>query len=132
MKHILGLRCVICGKLYQPDDVLYVCPKHGNEGILDVEYDYAVIEQPPVTNFKDGMFAYRSLLPIAESTPAPPLLVGSTPLYFAPKLAASNGVADVWVKDDGRNPTASLKDRASAIAIMKAQELGAEIVTTGH
>ncbi len=121
---------MICGELYQPDDVLYVCPKHGNEGILEVEYDYAAIEQPHVVNFKDGMFAYRNLLPVAENTPAPPLQVGGTPLYFAPKLAAANNVAEVWVKDDGRNPTASLKDRASAIAVMKAHELGAKVVTT--
>jgi len=51
-------------------------------------------------------------------------------LFAAPRLATAVGVAQVWVKDDGRNPTGSLKDRASAIAIMKAQELGADIVTT--
>ncbi len=130
MKNILGLRCVICGNLYQPDEVRYVCPKHGSEGILDVEYDYAAIKQPPVTNFREGMFAYRNLLPVAANTPEPPLQIGGTPLYAAPRLAQANGIAEVWVKDDGRNPTASLKDRASAIAIMKAHELGAEIVTT--
>ncbi len=40
------------------------------------------------------------------------------------------GLKHVWVKDDGRNPTASFKDRASAIAVVKAQEKGAEIITT--
>lgn len=133
MKHVTGLRCVICGKVYQPDEVLYVCPDHGNEGILDVEYDYAAIraeigEQLPAAS--GGMFGYRPFLPVAEHVPAPPLVVGGTPLQEAPHLAQAAGVAELWLKDDGRNPTASLKDRASAIAIMKAQELGAEIVTT--
>ena len=133
MKHIIGLRCVICGQLYQPNEVQYVCPKHGNEGILDVEYDYAAIVESetavsPQPN--QGMFNYRALLPIHDTTPIPPLLVGSTPLYAAPRLAQANGVAQLWLKDDSRNPTGSLKDRASAIAIMKAQEAGAEIVTT--
>ena len=128
MKHVTGLRCVICGKVYQPDEVLYVCPDHGNEGILDVEYDYSAIraeigEQLPAAS--GGMFSYRPFLPVAEAVPAPPLVVGGTPLQAAPHLAQAAGVAELWLKDDGRNPTASLKDRASAVAIMKAQELGA-------
>jgi threonine synthase len=131
MKHVTGLRCVICGKLYQPEDVLYVCPDHGNEGILDVEYDYPRIKSQLANRQSSmGMFAYRPFFPVAESTPEPGLLVGGTPLYATPRLASQLGVGEVWVKDDGRNPTASLKDRASALAVMKAQELGADIVTT--
>ncbi len=133
MKHVTGLRCVICHKVYQPDEVLYVCPDHGNEGILDVEYDYDAIKSElgeTLPNADEGMFAYRPFLPVAEQIPAPPLVVGGTSLQSAPRLAQAAGVAELWLKDDGRNPTASLKDRASAVAIMKAQELGAEIVTT--
>ena len=136
MEHVIGLRCVICGQLYQPDEVRYVCPQHGNEGILDVEYDYGVIrqrlqQQLPLTAWQQrGMFAYRPFLPLADDTSEPPLLIGATPLYTAPRLAAACGVAQLWVKDDGRNPTASLKDRASALAVMKAHEVGAEIITT--
>jgi threonine synthase len=136
MKHVIGLRCVICKRLYQPDEVAYVCPQHGNEGILDVEYNYGVIQQrlqqrSPVAAWEQkGMFAYRPFLPLADDTVEPPLLIGATPLYAAPRLAAACGVAQLWVKDDGRNPTASFKDRASALAVMKAQEVGAEIITT--
>jgi threonine synthase len=133
MKNVTGLRCVICQKVYQPDEVLYVCPDHGNEGILDVEYDYEAIKAEVGDSLPDasgGMFAYRPFLPVADHIPAPPLLVGGTPLQAAPRLAQAAGVAELWLKDDGRNPTGSLKDRASAVAIMKAQELGAEIVTT--
>ena len=130
------LKCVICGETYAPQDVKYVCPKHGNEGILDVVYDYDAIQsslknqQLPLANPWRGMFEYRPFLPVLEETAAPTLLVGGTPFMDAPRLAAKLGVGSVWLKDDGRNPTASLKDRASAIAVMKAQENGAEIVTT--
>jgi len=152
MQNVTGLRCVICGELYQPHQVEYVCPRHGREGILDVEYDYTAIRQQlglvnpqfPISSFQSltehwtipnlpssrGMFAYRPFLPVAESTPEPPLLVGATPLYNAPRLAAACGVGQVWVKDDSRNPTASFKDRASAIAVMKAHEAGAAVITT--
>ena len=133
MKNVTGLRCVICQKTYHPAEVLYVCPDHGNEGILDVEYDYEAIRTEigsTLPNAGGGMFAYRPFLPVADNVAAPPLIVGGTPLQVAPRLAQAAGIAELWLKDDGRNPTGSLKDRASAVAIMKAQELGAEIVTT--
>jgi len=56
--------------------------------------------------------------------------VGWTPLYPAPRLAAELGLEWLWVKDDSRQPTASFKDRASAIAVVKTRELGYEVVTT--
>lgn len=135
MENVIGLRCILCGELYQPQEVRYVCPKHGNEGILDVEYDYPYIQQQLAhvsrrAFHEKGMFVYRPFLPIAPTTPEPPLFIGGTPLYHAPRLAKQLGITEVWVKDDGRNPTASFKDRASALAVMKAQEFGAEIVTT--
>jgi threonine synthase len=139
MNYVTTLRCVICEARYMPDEVRYVCPKHGPDGILDVEYDYtaaraALVERSrnPAsgTRHTEGMFAYRPLLPVPSEMAPPPLLVGNTPLIPAPRLAAQLGLGDLWVKDDSRNPTASLKDRASAVAVMKAQEAGAEIVTT--
>ncbi len=58
------------------------------------------------------------------------MTVGGTPTYDAPRLADQAGVGRLWVKDEGRQPTASLKDRASAMAVVKAQEFGASVVTT--
>jgi threonine synthase len=139
MNYVTTLRCVICRESYTPDEVRYVCPRHGRDGILDVEYDYAAVRAALVANSRQataaslhglGMFAYRPLLPLPLEMAPPPLLVGNTPLMAAPRLAAQLGLAELWVKDDGRNPTASLKDRASAVAVIKAQEVGAEIVTT--
>ena len=60
----------------------------------------------------------------------PPLTVGWTPLYRADRLAAGLGLKHVWVKDEGRQPSASFKDRASVVAVVKAQERGAEVITT--
>ena len=60
----------------------------------------------------------------------PPLAVGWTPLYETPRLAADLGIKHLWVKDDGQNPTASFKDRASALAVVKAREKQASVITT--
>jgi len=136
MDNVLGLKCLICGAEYSPDEVEYVCPKHGDDGILDVVYDYAAIgRQVKATGIAPvgsggGIWRYVPLLPIRPDSPRPPLTVGDTPLYTAPRLAAQLGLEKLWVKDDGRQPSASFKDRASALAVVKAHESRAEIVAT--
>ncbi len=135
MDHVIGLKCTICGQMYGVDEVQYVCPKHGDDGILDVVYDY---ERIAARFTKEGLAAsrdftiwrYKPLLPVEPDSPVPPLRVGWTPLYPAPRLAEQLGLKHLWVKDDTGEPTASFKDRASALAVVKAQEAGAEIITT--
>ncbi|WP_420431186.1 pyridoxal-phosphate dependent enzyme, partial [Candidatus Poriferisocius sp.] len=56
--------------------------------------------------------------------------VGWTPLIESERLANRFKVGRLWVKDEARQPTSSLKDRASAVALARAAEEGAEIVTT--
>jgi threonine synthase len=135
MDHILHLKCLICGEEYAPDEIDYVCPHHGNEGIVDVRYDYERISRrisPGILAGNDEwtIWRYKPLLPVEPDADVPPLAVGWTPMYEAPRLAASLGLKQLWVKDDGRQPTASFKDRASAIAVVKAREKGAQIITT--
>lgn len=135
MDHVLSLKCLICGKEYQPDQVDYVCPDHGNDGILDVQYDYDLIgrrisQGDLLHNTNHTIWRYKSLLPVRPDSPVPPLTVGWTPLYRTDRLATELGLQHLWVKDDGRQPTASFKDRASAIAVVKAREKEAEIITT--
>ena len=74
------------------------------------------------------MWRYRELLPVEPDTPNTPLRVGWSPLYEEPRLAEQLGLKRLWVKDDGQNPTASLKDRASAMAVAKAREAGAKVI----
>ena len=141
MKHVQGLRCTICGQEYQVGDAEYVCPKHGDDGILDVVYDYPGIArdinpQKLVGDVRRSIWRYLPLLPVelevARGLFENTLLgtVGWTPLFPAPRLATDLGLSTLWVKDDSRQPTASFKDRASAIAVVKTRELGYEIVTT--
>ena len=133
MDHVLGLRCLVCGEVYAPGEVDYVCPRHGVDGNLDVLYDYERIGasfSPVDAARTTGMWRYRPLLPVEAGAKVPPLLVGDTPQYLVPRLAATLGLRRLWVKDDGRNPTASLKDRASALAVVKAAERGAGLITT--
>jgi threonine synthase len=135
LSHVLGLKCVLCGAQYALDEVAYVCPQHGDDGILDVVYDYAAIgarisRETLSADPERSIWRYKPLLPVAPDAVVPPLRVGWTPLYPAPRLAEGLGMQALWVKDDGVNPTASFKDRASALAVVKAQEMDADVVTT--
>ncbi|MBK7178494.1 MAG: threonine synthase [Chloroflexi bacterium] len=135
MDHVLHLKCLVCGKEYATDEIEYICPDHGNEGIVDVRYDYELIGQrisreSLAQNRDTTVWRYKPLLPVEPDAAVPPLTIGGTPLYKADRLAAELGLKHVWVKDDGRLPTASFKDRASVMAVVKAQEKGAAIITT--
>lgn len=134
MDHVLGLKCVLCGEEYSAHEVLYVCTKHGYEGILDVQYEYQLIgkgltKEGLAQNSNHSIWRYKPLLPVGAESPIPPLQVGWTPLYRAQRLGEKLGLSNLYLKDEGRNPTASLKDRASAIGVAKAQELGKVIIT---
>ena len=135
MDHVTSLKSLISGQEFAPDEVMYVDPAYGNEGILDVQYDYDLIKQRFSREQLEAsqdftIWRYKPLLPVDASAAVPPLAVGWTPLYDAPRMSEHLGLQQVWVKDDGRNPTASFKDRASAIAVVKAQEQNAAVVTT--
>jgi threonine synthase len=135
LDNVLSLKCLVCGKEYNPQEVDYVCPDHGDDGILDVVYDYDLIgrrisQGDLLHNTDHTIWRYKPLLPVEPDSPVPPLAVGWTPLYRVERMAVELGLKYLWIKDDGRQPTASFKDRASAIAVVKAREKGAEIVTT--
>ena len=129
LKNVKCARCVKCGKEYEAVPNLTNCECGG---ILDIIYDYDYIKanltKEKLKSRPNTMWRYRELLPVEETTPDTPLRVGWSPLYEEDRLAKLLGLKKLWVKDDGQNPTASLKDRASAMAVAKAKEAGAEII----
>lgn len=135
MADVLLLQCALCGRTYDPDAVPYTCPACGMVGTLDVLYDYdhlrsTVDRDRLAASHEASMWRYKSLLPVAPDAVTPPMPVGMTPHYASTRLAADLGVREAWVKDDGRNPTASLKDRASALIVTRAVERGIGVVST--
>jgi threonine synthase len=70
------------------------------------------------------MWRYRELLPVEDPEHGVTLGEGWTPLLPAPRAAASIGLPGLLVKDEGRNPTGTFKDRGAACGIARAAELG--------
>ena len=133
MKYVLGYQCTLCQKEYEAELDLYTCPECGTQGILDIRYDYERMKKKVTARSLAGnknysMWRYAPFMPVREGNLNRTLRVGWTPLYTANRLADRLGLEALYIKDDGLNPTGSLKDRASAVAVVKALESGMDIV----
>ena len=134
-KKFLGYQCSLCNTQYAPDEVTYTCPKDG--GNLDVILDYEAIKRETTpekiaAGEESSLWRYLPLLPVADpqGLGTPLRAAGGTPLFAPKQLAENLGLRSLWVKDESRNPTASFKDRASAVVVARAREVGAEVVVT--
>lgn len=132
MKKIKYLKCSKCGRTYD-EDVMYHCPVCGPSGTLDVIYDMNVVSRKfdreyLKSNRRMDLWRYMPILPIESEAGITPLHVGWTPMYKAARLEKKLNIKDIYIKDDGRNPTASFKDRATAVGIAKAFELKKDVI----
>ena len=129
MSYVSGYQCTLCHETFETGEAEYTCPNCGEKGILDVLYDYEAIgevftKETLSQNQDPSIWRFVPLLPVETTYLDKTLRVGGTPLYDGENLAKSIGVKKLYVKDEGLNPTASLKDRASVIAVVKALETG--------
>jgi len=126
-----GLQCVRCGRLSGITPDRYVCPGCGAN--VRVVYDLEALrrtwKREQLERSEDRtLWRYLPLLPVSERLPGPP--VGWTPLVPAPRLSQALGLSQpLLLKDDGRNPSASFKCRASSVALARAREVGQSLVT---
>jgi threonine synthase len=134
MGSYLGYQCSICGKTYQPGEVTYTCP--ADDGILDVLLDYESLKgkkpQELIQEDEESLWRYFEMIPVSHLIGEGTTLraAGWTPTFSPPQLREALGLKQLWVKDESGNPTASFKDRASAILVARAQEIGAEVIVT--
>lgn len=134
-RKFLGYRCSICSGEYSAGEVTYTCPKDG--GNLDIILDYRTIRQQVnvrhlVETEEASLWRYLPLIPVPDpgGYGTPLRAAGATPVFAPDTLARQLGLNHLWVKDESRNPTASFKDRASAVVVARTREIGAEIVVT--
>ena len=127
------MKCSVCGTQYAPDEVVYTCPKDG--GNLDLIPDYAELSDliRPHDIFESGessLWRYLPLLPVADpgGQHTPIHRAGWTPVYQPLALAKDLNLEKLWIKDESPNPSASFKDRASAIVMARAKEIKADVV----
>lgn len=129
------LKCVLCGRRYSPAEAMYTCHDCGPFGLLNVMYNYAAIKKgfekrisKPLSH-NENIWRYIDILPVADDTPKTSLRVGMTPYYRPERLCKKLGHENLFIKDDGQNPTASFKDRASAVGVSKSFEFKKDVIT---
>lgn len=120
---------------YDPDQLIYTCPVDG--GNLDIIYDYSALRNTLApsditASGESSLWRYLPLLPIQDpqGIGTPLRSAGWTPTYSPRALRENLGLPSLWVKDESNNPTASFKDRASAVVVARAREIDARVVVT--
>jgi len=134
MGNIDKLQCMECFRPFSEKRELYTCQFCGSNISLDVWYNYQELKKTFTREWlsKNNNFThwrYFPILPIKSLKSVSMLSVGWTPLYDAGSLAKKMGIRKIFIKDDGLNPTGSLKDRASSIAVARALEDGVKKIT---
>jgi len=118
------LECIGCGKEYSPEKVIYTCTIC--DDLLSVEYHYAQIPPNLEKQWKNrpiSVWKYRELLPITDEKKSVTMGEGGTNLHPCQKLANILGLKELYVKNEGENPTGSFKDRGMTVGVTKALEL---------
>jgi threonine synthase len=125
MRFVKQLTCIVCGKTAPAPKSAGTCPSCNDPfAILDIEFDLprvaksmtrSALENRPLNHWR-----YHELLPVEPDDVAFSWPVGWTPIVDTPRLAEWAGVRHMRIKDEGRNPTSSFKDRASSVGVLHA------------
>ncbi len=130
----IGYQCSLCNSKYGVEEVNYTCPRDG--GNLDILLDIEALRKTPPEKLiqveEQSLWRFLPLLPVGDpgGYHTPLRAAGATPVFKPGILSQRHGMGNLWVKDESRNPTASFKDRASAVVVARTREIGADIVVT--
>jgi threonine synthase len=127
---VVHQECINCKTTYGIDEIVYFCKKCGD--ILEIKFDLKELaETLNGSNWKTkplSVWRYRDFMPIHEATKLVTLSEGGTGLHSSLRLGEEIGLKNLYVKNEGENPTGSFKDRGMTVGVTKAVELGARHV----
>jgi len=125
MPNVTHLECSLCANRFIANKVHNLCSCGGT---LYVRYDLPAIKatwtQDSLRFTRSDLWRYLPVLPVQHAASIVSLGEGMTPLIRAHRLGTAIGAENLWVKDEGLNPTASFKARGMTTAISMARELG--------
>ncbi|HEY0069213.1 MAG TPA: threonine synthase [Chloroflexia bacterium] len=129
--YLTHLECANCSNTYSADREQHLCAACG--GILLARYDLARLRSdvPRETiesrSWGEGLWRYAEMLPVSGKEARVTLGEGATPLLAIDRLSEELDV-EVWLKDEGLNPTGTFKARGAAVGVSRAKELGAQTI----
>ena len=122
---LTGLECARCKNFYAGDSARAVCECGST---LLARYDLAAVGKAvtpaDIARRPPTMWRYRELLPVRDDASIVTMHEGFTPMIPVPKAAREAGVGELYVKDEGVNPTGTFKARGASAAISRWKELG--------
>ena len=118
--------CINCKTTYDIDEIVYFCKKCGD--ILEIKFDFKelaeTLKESDWMNTPLSVWRYRDFMPIHEATKVVTLNEGGTGLHRSERLGAELGLKNLYVKNEGENPTGSFKDRGMTVGVTKAVGIG--------
>jgi len=131
MSFLSHLECALCGKELEADRLWNLCPACEKPLLAryDLEKARRAVTREMIAGREADLWRYRELLPVRDPRHALCLGEGFTPLVRAARLGQAVGLANLFIKDEGLNPTGSFKARGLAVAVSRARELGVEAVS---
>jgi len=124
------LKCINCGAKYPIHEIIYTCRKCND--LLEVEFDFQElakkIEKSDWNQRHLSVWKYKEFLPVFDESKIVSLQEGGTSLYKCSNLAKRLKLKNLYVKNEGENPTGSFKDRGMTVGVTKAMELNAKTV----
>ncbi|MBT0159662.1 threonine synthase [Candidatus Bathyarchaeota archaeon A05DMB-2] len=122
--------CINCGSKYAIDEIGYFCRKCGD--LLEVKYDHGELERAAKkSEWRSAplsVWRYRDFMPIRDASKIVSLNEGGTGIHRCQRLGEKLGLKQLYVKNEGENPTGSFKDRGMTVGVTKAVELGVKAV----
>jgi threonine synthase len=130
VKNVTHQECINCGTKYDINDIVYFCRKCND--LLEVKYDFKELEEKlEKSNWRNvplSVWRYKDFMPIQDISKIVSLNEGGTGVHSCHKLGKRLGLLQLYVKNEGENPTGSFKDRGMTVGVSKAKELGAKKV----
>src|SRR5271165_7115332 len=125
MSFTTHLECSICTKRHEAGQIHNVCECGGPLLVrYDLEKARETLNRSAVLRGPSSMWRYSAMLPVTKAESIISLGEGMTPLLRTPRLGARLGAQDLWVKDEGINPTGSFKARGLSCAVSMCVDLG--------
>lgn len=123
----MNFRCLDCGSTFGRLRADLQCDACGGllEWVMEREVTVSSLLPPP-QDF--NLWRYSALLPPTEDEKIISLSEGGTPLHYAENLARSIGIDELFIKNEGKNPTGSFKDRGMSVAVTMARASGARVI----
>jgi threonine synthase len=131
MNFLSHLECGLCGQTLEADRLWNLCPACSKPLLAryDLEKARQAVTREALAGREANLWRYRELLPVRDPRHVLCLGEGHTPLIHAARLGQALGFDNLFIKDEGLNPTGSFKARGLAVAISRAHELGVEAVS---